>query len=142
KSYDFYKNAEEIIGAVVVIGFDDFSERARGKHLKKVAKTLEQTAVAVMVADGAEAEELLAIREVTAFSINPAGKGASAPPLFDDAYVPAERFEEFLRAVDTLAEKHHVSLPLHGNVLESTYSARPVLHLHKVGDKQKVFKLL
>jgi FAD/FMN-containing dehydrogenase len=33
-------------------------------------------------------------------------------------------------------------MPLHGRMLENTYYARPILQLHKVGDKQKIFKLL
>src|SRR5690606_7741604 len=69
-------------------------------------------------------------------------KDVSAPPLFDGAYVAPERFEDFSTAVAALAEKYHVSLPLHGDALESVYTARPSLQLHKIADKQKVFKLL
>jgi FAD/FMN-containing dehydrogenase len=144
KIYDFYKTAASkgSVSTVVILGFDDFNERARNKRLKKVAKTLQNVESTLISADGSDAKELLAIREVTAYSLRPTGKEFSAPPLVDGAYVPSERFEDFSAAVAALAEKHHVTLPLYGRVLENIYSTRPQLQFHKVGDKQKIFKLL
>jgi len=144
KVYDFYKTAcaSGSVSTVIMIGFDDFNERARSRKLKKVAKTLQNVEVTLVSANGEDAQEILAIREVTAYSLRPAGKDLSAPPLFDGAYIPSERFDDFSSAVATLAAKHHVTLPLHGRILESVYSTRPQLQFHKVGDKQKVFKLL
>ena len=144
KVYDFYKaaSANSSVSTVVILGFDDFNDRARNKKLKRVTKALQNIETTIVSADGADAEELLAIREVTAYSLRPAGKDFSAPPLVDGAYIPPERFEEFSNAVAILAEKHHVALPLYGRILESTYSTRPQLQFHKVSDKQKIFKLL
>lgn len=68
--------------------------------------------------------------------------GASAPPLMDGAYIPPERFEDFSRAVIDLAGKQHVELPLHVDALTNFVYTRPVLHFNKVGDRQKIFKLL
>ncbi|HEX6415900.1 MAG TPA: FAD-binding oxidoreductase [Candidatus Saccharimonadales bacterium] len=142
KIYEFYKELNGNVGSVILIGFDDFSDRARQKHVKKVARLLKDTDAFMVTGDGDEAEELLTIRGVMASLFNPAGKDVSAPPLFDNAYIPSERYEDFAAAVRALGEKHHVSLPLAGKILEDTYTTRPQLHLHKVGDKQKVFKLL
>jgi FAD/FMN-containing dehydrogenase len=142
KTYDFYKELGGNVGSVVLIGFDDFSDRARQKHIKKVAKLLKDTDAFMVTGDGDEAEELLTVRGVASVMFNPAGKDVSAPPLFDSAYIPSERFEDFSSAVRALAEKHHVTLPLIGRILEDTYTTRPSLQLRKVGDKQKVFKLL
>jgi FAD/FMN-containing dehydrogenase len=142
KTYDFYKELGGNVGSVVLIGFDDFSDRARQKHIKKVAKLLKDTDAFMVTGDGDEAEELLTVRGVASVMFNPAGKDVSAPPLFDSAYIPSERFEDFSGAVRVLAEKHHVTLPLIGRILEDTYTTRPSLQLRKVGDKQKVFKLL
>jgi len=142
KTYEVCKDIVGSVGVVVVAVFDDFSERIRAKKLKKITKLLAAVDATVKVADGDEAEELLAVREVTAFAGNQSAKDISVPPLFDGAYVAPERFEDFATAVAALAEKYHVSLPLYGNALESVYSARPLLELHKISDKQKTFKLL
>lgn len=142
KKYDFLKNAGGGIGAVVLVGFDDFSERARAKKLKKIEKLLSKTDAYVEIGEDDAADELMVLREVTALIAVPDGKTASAPPLIDGAYVPRERTEEFMAAVKDMAAKHSVVMPLHSRVLESTFYARPILQLHKVGDKQKIFKLL
>jgi D-lactate dehydrogenase len=125
-----------------VVGFDDFNEHGRQKKLKKVQKNLKKFDAFVEVADGEAAVELMAVREVSAYSLVPADKDISAPPLIDGAYVPRERFEDFSIAVAALAAKYHVDMPLHTRALESILYARPALELKKVGDKQKIFKIL
>lgn len=141
RKHDFLKGADKP-SAVVLVGFDDFSDRARARKLKKLDKALREVECGITSADGDDAETLLAIREITAFAAVPEGKGVSAPPLFDGAYVPAERFEEYQSALAALASKHQIVLPLHGQILTGLMYTRPLLHLHKVGDKQKVFKLV
>ena len=142
KNYTFIKNAGGEVGAMLIVAFDDFSERNRSKKLKKVQKLMAKTDAYVEVAENETTDELLALREVTAFSIVPDGKTVSAPPIIDGAYVPRERSEEFIMAVRELAAKYTIMMPLHGRMLDNTYYARPILQLHKVGDKQKIFKLL
>lgn len=142
KTYDFYKHGEFIPEAVVLVGFNDFSDRSNIKRLKKIEKLLRNEGIQVTSAHGDEADELLAVRNVTAFVASPATKGASAPPLFDGAYVPGERFEDFAKSLKELADKHNTTLPIHYRVMERLIFTRPTLHLHKVGDKQKIFKML
>jgi FAD/FMN-containing dehydrogenase len=139
RKYRFYDSGTK---AIVVIGFDDFSERALKRKQSKVAKLLEGGGTRYVSAEGEAVEELLAVCDVTSFLVSPAGKDISAPPLIDGAYVPPERFEDFSRAVSALAVRHRISLPLYGRVLDSVYYARTALQLHKLGDKQKIFKLL
>ncbi len=140
KKYEFYD--ESTVKAVVIIGFDDFSERARVKKLKKLNKWAQKQSHQLKTATDSDALMILALREVTGFRVGSDKKDASSTPLFDGVYVPLDRFEDFSSAVAALGEKHHVSLPLHGRPLENVYSTRPVLELKKVGDKQKIFKLL
>jgi FAD/FMN-containing dehydrogenase len=145
KKYAFYNDATEqgTVGALIVFGFDDFSERVRNKKAKRIIKTFTEPALALTIAaDQLEAESLLALRDVAALAISPAHAAESAPPLFDGAYVPTERFEDFERSVEELAKKYDVTLPLYGHAGQGVFYARPVLQLKKVGDKQKVFKLL
>ncbi len=142
KRYSFYKDIDGMIGAVLVIGFNDFNDRVRRKHLKKAEKIIAKTDATYEIADGDDATQLLSVREVTSFVLSPNATGASAPPLLDGAYVPSERLEEFSKAAGDLVIKHHVELPLHINALTGLVYTRPTLHFHKVGDKQKIFKLM
>jgi FAD/FMN-containing dehydrogenase len=139
KKYEFYTSETK---AVVIFGVDDFSERARARKLKKVAKLLTGTDALFVSGEGEEAHELLAACGVTSHLLLPAGKADSTPPLVDGAYIPPERFEDFSSAVSALATRHHVTLPLFGHMLDNVYYTRAVLQLHKIGDKQKLFKLL
>lgn len=144
KSYPFFSttDSDNAIGAVVYMQCNDFSEHARDRKLKKAAKILSKyNAIAVTSADHS-IDELIAIREVASSIYNGDTGNDEYPPLLDDAYVPSDRQEEFSRAVSELADKHHVSLPLHIRVLDGVVFTRPALQLNKVSDKQKVFKLI
>lgn len=142
KNYKFIMNAGGDVGAVVVVGFDDFSERSRIKKLKRIEKLLNKLEVYIEAADGDDAVDLRALCEVTAFAVTPESRSESAPPVIDGVSVPRERAEEFMAAARDLAEKYGVIMPIHGRMLDNTYYARPILQLYKVGDKQKIFKLL
>lgn len=142
KTYDFYKNADHLVEAVLLVGFDDFSDRSNAKKLKKLTKILTGDGIQITGASGDDAAGLLAVREITSYLVSPAGKDMSAPPLFDGVYIPSERFEDFLAASKTLAAKLNVSLPVYCRALEGLVFTRPILQLQKVGDKQKIFKLL
>lgn len=142
KTYAFYRDgfAE---GAVLVFGFSDFSERTRARSLKKAEKLLQAKGAFVSSStDQSEAEALATAREVTALHITPEAAEDSTPPILDGAYIPSARLEDFTIALDALAAKHHIQLPLYGSVLSSIYTVRPTLQLKKVGDRQKVLKLL
>lgn len=142
RKYSFYSDVDGMMAAVIAIGFNDFSERARQKKLKKVAKFLDKLETTYTTGDGEEGMALASVAEVTSYTVLPGEKGVSAPPLFDGSYVPIERFEEFSTALAELAVKHHTVMPIHLRALTNTVYARPHLQFHQVGDKQKIFKLL
>lgn len=142
KKYAFLAEKKKV-GAVVLFAFDDPSERAQKKKIKRLHKVFEKSGNTLIVAKDEPTQlELLAVRDVSFVALHPDDDEASAPPLFDGAYVPFERFEDFEKAATKLAEKYHVQMPLYGHALESIFHARPIFHLHKVGDRQKVLKLL
>lgn len=140
KVYSFYSVTDH--RAAIVVSFSDINEHARLRKLKKASKRLSQSDAFVVTSDEMASEELLAVRDVVSYTLLPSTKGASAPPLFDGAYVPRERREDFTSAVSALAVKHHVALPLYGHILENLWYTRPTVQLQHVGDKQKIFKLL
>jgi len=141
KRYGFL-SVDSMAGGVIVVGFNDFSDHNRRKKLKKAEKLLSRTEATSIMAEGEDAAALLAAREVTNSLVMPNKAGASAPPLLDGAYVPAERLEEFSKALEDLSAKYHVVLPLHVDMLTNTLYTRPVLYLHKVSDRQKILKLI
>jgi len=140
KKYDFYQQTD---GAAIVIGFNDLSDRARRKKLQKVVKYFAKQEVTIDARDESlEAEELLGILDIGAYTVLPQEAHVASPPLFDNVFIPPERFEEFRGAVDILAQKYHTQLPIRYRILDSIVFTRPVLSFQKVGDKQKIFKLL
>lgn len=145
KKYGFYADAQEKgdVAVVLLVGFDDPHDHKRHKKQKKLQKTMNEQALHVMTSMNiSESDELLALRDVSHAVAYPEGSGVSAPPLVDGAYVPFGRFEDFMLALTEFAGKHHIELPLYGSVLDNTYYVRPALQLHRVGDKQKVFKII
>jgi len=144
KTYPFFSstNSDDAIGAVIYVQFNDFNDHARERKLKKAAKILSKFNAIVINSDDYSMDELSAIREVTTSIYTSDTGDDSYPPLLDGAYVPADRREEFSASISELAYKHHVTLPLHVRILDGIVFTRPALQLDKVGDKQKVFKLI
>ena len=144
KSYPFTEPSDEssTIAAVIYVLFNDFGDAARNRKVKKAQKILEKFDASVVTSADRSLEELVAIRDV-ASSLYISDSGShSYPPLLDGASIPSDRHEEFAAAVEELAARHHVSLPLHTRTLDGIIYTRPGLELTKVGDKQKVFKLI
>jgi FAD/FMN-containing dehydrogenase len=142
RTYEICRQAGGTPAAVILVVFDDFSERVRQRGVKKIRKLLTDIDAYVIEGDGADAAEVLAIREVSSYLLSPSDKELSSPPIVDGAYVPRERYEDFSTAVAALAKKHSVSLPVHSRIQENVHYVRPSLQLRKVGDKQKIFKLI
>lgn len=144
KKYAYYTDATEQgdVSAIVLVAFDDSSDRHRNKKAKRIRKALAQTNVYMQIASQAnDIEELMTIRDVSSVTLHPDGAGQSAPPLVDGVSIPTERFEDFMASLDALSKKYHVELPLYGNLLDGVYYVRPTLEMSKAGDKQKIFKL-
>ena len=144
KRYKAYEDAakEQAVEVVLIVGFDDFNARAQKKGLAKAKKIANKYDASFVSSEDTNSDELRVMRSVTIFTNIPQGKGSISPPLFNGAYVPFERFELFSQGVAELAKKHHVSLPLYVRPYEGIVETRPNLNLSKVGDRQKVFRLL
>lgn len=143
KKYEFQADLEGTIGSALLFTFDDPSDRIQKKKIKKLRKSLEKTAPQLIIADDELGRlELLAVRNVAYIATQPDSDVLSAPPLLEGAFIPAERFEDFTKAVDSLADKYRMQLPLYGHALEGVYHARPVFDLSKLSERQKVLKLL
>ena len=145
REYGFYKTAAQEFtpSSVVLVGFDDFSDRQRAKYLKKIQRLFAKTpGVVTDSRDGEAAEGTLAALSVAHYTRWPDKKGESSPDVFGGFYVPTDRLEDFVKALTALSHKEHLSLPLSGHAYTNIYSVHPVFSLSKVGDKQKIFKLM
>lgn len=139
-AYPTYSPADH--RAAVVAVFEDFNDHTIARRVKKAVKYLEQTDAQVVTSDETDIDELLVIRDVAAYTLIPATKGVSAPAFVDGVFVPEGRREEFIKAVEMLAQKHHTTLSLYGDMNDQVWYARPHVQLAKVSDKQKIFKIL
>lgn len=145
KHYSFFEGSSDVvaIGAVVYVSFNDFSDRARSHKLKKAVKILQKGgAITTVTTDDHAVEDLVRVREIYSSILTATADDESMPPILDGASVPFNRSEEFTIAVNELAAKHHITLPLKIRVLDGVIMARPTLQLAHVSDKQKVFKLI
>jgi FAD/FMN-containing dehydrogenase len=145
KRYQFYADAldQGDIAAIVLVEFDDAGDRTKKKLAKKVSKLFtEQPAFVVLEHDPGKADDLRLLGLLPALMQLSDKPELSTPPLLVGAYIPPERFEDFAKAIEGLESKHHVELPLSGHASQHVYYSHPLLNFQKVGDRQKVFKLL
>ncbi len=143
KKYPFFgADPHKSVGAVLYVSFNDFSDHARKRKVKKALKKMSKMKTTIFTNDDQTIEELHAIREVSSVILRPESKEESYPPLIDGASVLVDRREEFILAVQELAKKHHISLPLHIQWLGGIVHARPMINLHNMTDRQKTFKLI
>jgi len=143
KKYIFQKNnAEAKVSTVLFVSFNDFNDSVRNRKMKHTIKKLAKFESTIFTSTDYAIEELYAIHEVSSVILQPEVKETSMPSLIDGASIPANVREEFISAIKELAIKHHISLPITIQWLNGVIHARPIMQLHRVGDKQKVFKLL
>lgn len=129
--------------SVVVIGFDEFNDRQRHKHIKKLLKKFEKAeGVKIATADGEKADDLLATLGVLQYAQFPDHNGDFAPDIFSGFHIPTEHFEDFITSLKAYSSKERIDLPLAGHAITNTYAVYPTLSLAKVSDKQKVFKII
>ncbi len=132
----------EQIGAAVYVRFNDFSDRVQNQKLKKLRKLTTKNNIGLVDSFERDPSDFTPLTEIRQTLELGASDDRIAMPLVDGASIPANRQEEFERAVQDLASRHHVELPLIQNALPGTYEVFPLLKLESVGDKQKLFKLL
>lgn len=144
KQYPFFNRPDDDfnLGAVVYLEFDDFKDHTRKKKFKKLEKIIENYRCEVLTTNNSSLEEICAIREVLSSLLLTTFDSTSMPPILDGAKVPNNRVEEFLVELAKLESKHHCDIPVILRVLDETIYARTNMELHKVSDKQKLFKLI
>lgn len=141
KHFVFDTDDDQEFSAVVYASFDDFNNKARERKVKKAVKSLSKKEVAIYTSLDSKLDDLYAVRDVDQVSTIPLRVDETYTAICDGAHVPGVRLSEFMAEITALSEKHHVSLPLKVDMLTEMVSTKVPLHLKKVSDKQKVFKL-
>lgn len=129
-------------GTVMLVCFNDFSDRARRRKVKHAIKKLSKFETKIFTNNDYSVDELHAIRGISSIILQPESDDESMPPLIDGASIPTERRKEFFIALNELANRHHIELPTHVRWLNGAIHTRPLMQLHLLSDKQKVFKLI
>lgn len=128
---------------VLFAEFDETTERIRQKKAKRATKLLDSLASQVVRShDPEEQEKLWAVRHSAATVTNYDKGGKASLPIIEDGVVPAAKFEEFIKAVYQLYERHHLEVALWGHAGDANIHMQPLLDLRKLTDRQKVFKLM
>lgn len=141
RQYAFYEPGSTA-QAVLLVGFDDFSEHHRAKALKHVQKVAKKYQAPVTLFTDTKALDAEIARDVARYAAASDQVGAESPDVFGRFYVPKLQFDAFYKGLTELEGKLHIALPLSGWVLTGSYAVHPALLLGKTADKQKLFKLM
>ncbi|HXH04861.1 MAG TPA: FAD-binding oxidoreductase [Candidatus Nitrosotenuis sp.] len=128
---------------VLFVEFDNTANKDRAKKAKKALKIIDELASQVVRAIDPEMQEKLwSIRHSAATVTNYDKAGKASVPIIEDGIVPQAKFEEYIKRSYALFEKHHLEVALWGHAGDANLHMQPLLDLKKLGDRQKVFKLM
>lgn len=129
---------------MLLIEFDDPSDRARKKQAKKAAKLLSELAVHLEETSEYEQQQRLwALRRSAAAAVLwHEQNGAKALPLVEDGIVPKEQFAAYVAGIQQLFAKHKLKVSMWGHAADANLHMQPFLDLSKLSDRQMAFKLM
>lgn len=128
---------------VLLVEFDNASERTQKRMVKKARKILERLGSHIDVeSDPNEQDRLWAVRHASATIVAHGEGGAKALPIIEDGVVPPDRFGEYLDGVHQLFARNRLEVAVWGHAGDANLHMQPFLDLSQVGDRQKVFRLL
>lgn len=140
---NMFESSESLPEAVLFIECDDDNPRKRNKKIKKMYKLLQKTAVDLRATDDMELQDAIwATRGSSSVVLNYDKPHGAALPIIDDCIVPPSKLTELIDVIHDLSKTYKVDLPIWGHAGDAHLHVMPVLDLAKMGDRQKVFKLM
>lgn len=128
---------------ILLIEFDDTSNRTQKKKSKKARKILSKLASdIVQTTDEHEQEDLWKIRHSAAAVLWQTIGTKKAVPIIEDGVVPPEKFTEFIEQAYKLFESFDLKIAVWGHAGNANLHMQPFMDLSQVGDRQKVFKVM
>lgn len=126
---------------VLLCEFDD--EHKQGSKAKKAEKLLKNYRTSYKVSDDYEEQQKLwSIRHSAAALITYADDQLKALPMIEDGIVPRERLQEFMTGIYAIFDKYHLDAAIWGHAGDANLHMQPFMDLSKLGDRQKVFKVM
>lgn len=128
---------------VMLIEFDNISERTQKRMAKKVSKLLTKHDINYSVeTDPHKRDEMWKIRHSAASVLAYSEGSARALPIIEDGIVPLDKFAEYINSVYELFKRHNLQSAVWGHAGDANVHVQPFLDLAQLGDRQKVFKLI
>jgi len=128
---------------VLIVEFDNNSERAQKKLSKKVAKIFKNNGVEYRIEnDDEKREEIWRIRHAAGSVVSHSNGGVKALPIVDDGIVPVDQFARFIDEIYKLFKKINIQPAVWGHAGNANLHMQPLLDLSQLGDRQKVFRLI
>lgn len=128
---------------VLLIEFDNISERSQKRMVKKATKILNKLQVSYQVeTDPHKRDELWKIRHSASAVLAHTEGTARALPIIEDGVVPMDRFKEYIEGVYALFKRHNLQAAVWGHAGNANLHIQPFLDLAQLGDRQMIFKLL
>lgn len=135
--------AEPYPAFVLLIEFDNTSERTQKRMAKKATKILDKYEVKHQTETDSKArDELWKIRHSAAAILAYSEGTARALPIIEDGVVPVDRLKEYIEGLYDLFKRHNLQPAIWGHAGEGSLHTAPFLDLEKVGDRQTIFKLM
>jgi len=126
---------------VLLCEFDD--EHKQAAKAKRVEKLLKDYRTSYKTSDDYEEQQKLwSIRHSAAALIAYADDELKALPMIEDGVVPRDRLQEFITSIYALFEKYHLEVAVWGHAGDANLHMQPFMDLSKLGDRQKVFKIM
>ena len=129
--------------AILLVEFDNPSDRMQKKLAKKARKILERIATSVQVeTEPLKQEQLWKVRQISSTAVSHSEGAARALPIIEDGVVPPERLREYLEGVYQIFERSRLQPAIWGHAGDGNLHLQPLLDLSQVGDRQRAFRLL
>lgn len=128
---------------VLLIEFDNPSDRAQKRMTKKTTKLLKKYQVSYRVeTDPHKKEELWKIRHSAATVTSYSEGHHKSVPIIEDGVVPADKFSVYLEEAQKMFVRYGFKAATWGHAGDANIHMQPLLDLSQVGDRQKAFKLV
>lgn len=128
---------------LMLIEFDDLSERARKNNVKKAKKILDHLASEYGVTDDLSEQEMFwKARESTTSLLWQLDRKEHALPIIEDGVVPLDRLSDLIQFANDLFKKYHLEIAIWGHAGDGNLHLQPFLDVSNTADRQKIFKLM
>ncbi|HSW79788.1 MAG TPA: FAD-binding oxidoreductase [Candidatus Saccharimonadales bacterium] len=129
--------------AVLMVEFDNGSDRTQKRMTKKAKKILEKYGSKhVIETDPSQQDKFWRIRSAPATIMTHSEGGLKAVPVVDDGVVPVEKLEDLMKGIYDIFYRNHLSVAVWGHAGDGNLHLRPFLDLEQLGDRQKAFRLM